>query len=48
MCGGGHEISSPKIKFEEVYKSLSLGFIDTCFVMKVTLLGIEDSYAHSI
>lgn len=42
----GHEISRPKINFEEVYKSLSSGFTGTCPVMKVTLFKIGVSYAH--
>lgn len=42
----GREISRPKINFEEVYKSLSLGFTGTCPAMKVTLFKIGVSYAH--
>lgn len=38
----GRVISIAKIKFKEVYKSLSMGFT----VMKVTLFNTGNSYTH--
>lgn len=43
---GGTGISRSKIKFEKAQKSLSLSFIGTYSVVKVTLFNIGDSYAH--